>query len=68
MRGCFAESRDTVFFCKLFCERARGVLMKQTRERTHGVWKEYKYNPTDIGGDIALALVRLAFSLLVMTP
>lgn len=38
-----------VFYGKLPGERACDDLLEGTRERTRGVWKEYKYNSTDSG-------------------
>jgi hypothetical protein len=65
MRGCFAEAdmretvgTDVVFCWKLSCERASDVLLEQTLERTHDVWKEYIYNQTAV--EDTLALHRLA--------
>ena len=49
LRECFAENRHVVFFWKLPGKRACDVLLEQMLERTHDVWKGYKYNPTDSG-------------------
>ena len=47
MRGCFAEDRPVVFSWKLSCGEGCDVLLERMLERTHDVWKGYKYNPTD---------------------
>jgi hypothetical protein len=45
----FAENRHMVLLWKLPGKRACDVLLEWTPERTHDVWKGYKYNPTDSG-------------------
>jgi hypothetical protein len=47
MGRCFTENRHVVLFWKLPGKGARDVLLEQMLERTHAVWKVYKYNPTD---------------------
>ena len=49
MGGPSAENRHVVFSQKLPGKRTYGVLLQQTLEKTHDVWKGYKYNPTDSG-------------------
>lgn len=50
MRGRFAENRHMVSFWTLSCEEgACDVLLEQILERSHDIWKEFKYNPTDSG-------------------
>jgi hypothetical protein len=56
VRGCFAEAGTWEdFFLKQVCERifcreqTHAVLLEQMLERTHHVWKEYAYNPSDNG-------------------
>lgn len=56
--GCYAENRN-VFFWNLSGKGACDVLLVQTLERTRGVWKGYKYNPTS-SGQCSVALVCLA--------
>lgn len=36
-----------VLFWKLLGEKVCGILLEQTLERIHDIWKEYKYIPTD---------------------
>ena len=40
-------SHERVLFWNLSCERVCDVLLEQRFGRLHGVWKDYKYNPTD---------------------
>jgi hypothetical protein len=49
VEGYFAENRNTVFFWKQPGKGACDVLLTWLPERTHDVWKGYKYNPTDSG-------------------
>ena len=49
LRECFAKNRHVLFFWRLPCEKACDALPELMFERMHDVWKEYKYNPKDIG-------------------
>ena len=49
MGGCFAEKRHVVFFWKQPGKRACDVWLEWMLERICGMWKGYKYNPTDSG-------------------
>jgi hypothetical protein len=51
--------RTDFSFWKLPGKRACNILLEQTLERTRGVWKGYKYNPTS-SGQCSVALVCLA--------
>ena len=46
MRGCFCWSRHVVLSWRQSGKRPCDVLLEQMLERTHDVWKGYKYNPT----------------------
>jgi hypothetical protein len=58
MRGCFAENRHMVLFCKLPYERSCEVLLEQTFERTGDILKKDIYNQKTVVK--VLALVCLA--------
>ena len=47
MEGCFAKNRHVAAFWKQPGKRACDVLLELMLEKTHDVWKGYKYNPTD---------------------
>ena len=47
-KGMIAENRHVVFSWKLSDEKTSDVLLEQMLERTHNLWKEYKYNPRNI--------------------
>ena len=68
MGGCFAENRHMVFFWKLPGKRACGVLLEQMLERTHDVWKGYKYIPMDsVQCEMVLVHLVVVWSAFVMT-
>jgi hypothetical protein len=45
--GCFAENRHVVFFWMMPGKGTCDILLHLSFERTHDIWKGYKYNPTD---------------------
>jgi hypothetical protein len=47
MGGCFAEIRHMLFFFMLPSKRAGDVFVEHMFDRTHDIWKGYRYNPTD---------------------
>lgn len=59
LRGCFGWSRHVMFFRKLPGKGACDILLEQTFERTHDVWRGYKCKPTDSGQNCVI-LVHLA--------